>query len=142
MKKNFLLFFMALFAFNVQSQSVIGTWRSVDDNTGESKSQVQLYQENGKMYGKIVKFLRPNTDPNRICEKCTDWRKGQKIMQMMIVRDMVLSGSTYKNGKILDPENGKEYSCTMWIENGKPNELNVRGWIGPFYRTQTWYRVE
>ncbi len=142
MKKNFLLFFMALFAFNVQSQSVIGTWRSVDDNTGESKSQVQLYQENGKMYGKIIKFLRPNTDPNRICEKCTDWRKGQKIMQMMIVRDMVLSGSTYKNGKILDPENGKEYSCTMWIENGKPNELKVRGWIGPFYRTQTWYRAE
>lgn len=133
---------MALFAFNAQSQSVIGTWRSVDDNTGESKSQVQLYQENGKMYGKIVKFLRPNTDPNRICEKCTDWRKGQKIMQMMIVRDMVLSGSTYKNGKILDPENGKEYSCSMWIENGKPNELKVRGWIGPFYRTQTWYRAE
>ncbi len=133
---------MALFAFNAQSQSVIGTWRSVDDNTGESKSQVQLYQENDKMYGKIVKFLRPNTDPNRICEKCTDWRKGQKIMQMMIVRDMVLSGSTYKNGKILDPENGKEYSCSMWIENSKPNELKVRGWIGPFYRTQTWYRVE
>lgn len=142
MKKIFILFFMALFAFNAQSQSVIGTWRSVDDNTGESKSQVQLYQENGKMYGKIVKFLRPNTDPNRICEKCTDWRKGQKIMQMMIVRDMVLSGSTYKNGKILDPENGKEYSCSMWIENGKPNELKVRGWIGPFYRTQTWYRAE
>jgi uncharacterized protein (DUF2147 family) len=142
MKKKFLSFFMALLALNVQSQSVIGTWRSVDDNTGESKSQVQLYQENGKMYGKVVKFLIANTDPNRICEKCTDWRKGQKIMQMMIVRDMVLNGSTYKNGKILDPENGKEYSCTMWIENGKPNELKVRGWIGPFYRTQTWYRVE
>ena len=142
MKKIVLLFFMALFAFNVQSQNVIGTWRSVDDNTGESKSQVQLYQENGKMYGKVVKFLKPNTDPNRICEKCTYWRKGQKIMQMMVVRDMVMSGNTYKNGKILDPENGKEYSCSMWIENGKPNELKVRGWIGPFYRTQTWYRVE
>jgi uncharacterized protein (DUF2147 family) len=142
MKKIVFLFFIVLLAFNVQSQNVIGTWRSVDDNTGESKSQVQLYEENGKMYGKVMKFLNPKTDPNRTCEKCTDWRKGQKIMQMMVVRDMVQSGNTYKNGKILDPENGKEYSCTMWIENGKPNELKVRGWIGPFYRTQTWYRVQ
>jgi uncharacterized protein (DUF2147 family) len=48
----------------------------------------------------------------------------------------------WKGGKILDPEKGKEYSCTMWFEAGKPDELKVRGWFGPVYRTQTWYRVK
>ena len=141
--KRFL--FMGVFAFlflGLRAQSPIGVWKTIDDETGEAKSNVQLYQENGKMYGKIIAFLRKNTYPNRVCDKCSDWRKGQKIMQMMIVRDMVLSGDTWKTGKILDPEKGKEYTCSMWFENGNANEMKVRGWIGPFYRTQTWYRVQ
>ncbi len=141
--KKFLLFSVFAFLFlGLQAQSPIGVWKTIDDETGEAKSNVQLYQENGKMYGKIIAFLRKSTDPNRICDKCTDWRKGQKVMQMMIVRDMVLSGDTWKSGKILDPEKGKEYSCTMWFEKANANEMKVRGWIGPFYRTQTWYRVQ
>ena len=142
MKKIFLLSLFAFIGLKIQAQSLVGTWRSVDDATGKDKSYVQLYEENGKTYGKVVKFLDPKTDPNRVCGKCTDWRKDQKIMQMMIVRDMKLSGSTWKGGKILDPENGKEYTCTMWFENGKANELRLRGWVGPFFRTQTWYRIQ
>ena len=142
MKKLLLLGIFALTIFVLNAQSPIGIWKSIDDETGEAKSNVQLYQENGKMYGKVVAFLRKSTDPNRVCAKCSDWRKGQKIMQMMIVRDMVANGNTWKNGKILDPEKGKEYTCTMWFEAGKPDELKVRGWIGPFFRTQTWYRVQ
>ena len=139
------LFLIALFAFLgtfAKAQTLVGTWKTIDDETGEAKSYVQLYEENGKVYGKIIKFLKKDTDPNKVCEKCTDWRKGQKIMQMMIVRDMQLSGTTWKGGKILDPEKGKEYTCTMWFEAGKKDELRLRGWIGPFFRTQTWYRVQ
>lgn len=142
MKKFLLSGIFAILFFGLNAQSPIGVWKSIDDETGEAKSHVNLYQENGKMYGKVVAMLRKNVDPNRVCDKCTDWRKGQKIMQMMIVRDMYLSGSTWKGGKILDPEKGKEYTCTMWFEAGKPNELKVRGWIGPVFRTQTWYRVQ
>lgn len=142
MKKFLLSGIFAILFLGLNAQSPIGVWKSIDDETGEAKSHVNLYQENGKMYGKVVAMLRKNVDPNRVCDKCTDWRKGQKIMQMMIVRDMYLSGSTWKGGKILDPEKGKEYTCTMWFEAGKPNELKVRGWIGPVFRTQTWYRVQ
>lgn len=142
MKKFLLLGVFAFMVFVSQAQSPVGTWKTVDDATGEVKSNVNLYQENGKMYGKIAALLKKGTDPNRVCDKCSDWRKGQKVMQMMIVRDMYLSGNTWKGGKILDPENGKEYTCTMWFESGKPDELKVRGWIGPVYRTQTWFRVK
>ena len=141
-KQLFLIVLFAFFGTFSKAQSVVGTWKTIDDETGEAKSHVQLYEENGKVYGKIVQLLRKNTDPNRVCEKCSDWRKGQKIMQMMIVRDMTLNGTTWKDGKILDPEKGKEYKCTMWFESGKKDELKLRGWNGPFYRTQTWYRVE
>jgi uncharacterized protein (DUF2147 family) len=141
MKKFILCAFFASIALISQAQTIVGTWKTIDDETGEAKSHVQLYEENGKLYGKITQLLRKNTDPNRVCDKCTDWRKGQKIMSMMIVRDMQLSGTTWKGGKILDPEKGKEYSCSMWSEGGKTDQLKVRGWIGPFYRTQTWYRV-
>jgi uncharacterized protein (DUF2147 family) len=142
MKKTVLFGAICLVFNSLQAQSLVGTWKSIDDETKEAKSHVQLYEENGKVYGKVVKFLRADTDPNRVCDKCTDWRKGQKIMQMMIVRDMQLSGDTWKNGKILDPEKGKEYTCSMWFEKGKPDELNLRGWIGPFFRSQKWYRVQ
>jgi uncharacterized protein (DUF2147 family) len=47
----------------------------------------------------------------------------------------------WEGGKILDPENGREYGARLTpIEGGK--KLEVRGSIGPraapFWRTQTW----
>jgi len=47
----------------------------------------------------------------------------------------------WDGGKILDPENGKEYRASLTpIEGGK--RLEVRGFLGPFWRTQTWVRVQ
>lgn len=131
-----------LTAFMAQSQTVIGTWKTIDDETGEAKSHVQLYEENGKVYGRVTELLRKNTDPNRICDKCTDDRKNQKVKGMQIVRDMQLKSGMYQSGTILDPEKGKVYGCKFWLESGNGNVLVVRGSIGPFYRTQKWYRVQ
>jgi len=44
-------------------------------------------------------------------------------------------------GKILDPENGKEYTVKMVPQEGG-KKLQVRGYIGPFYRTQVWLRAQ
>ena len=56
------------------------------------------------------------------------------------VTGMKKENNRYAQGKILDPKKGKLYSCTMWMKN--KDTLKVRGWLGPFYRTQTWYRVD
>jgi uncharacterized protein (DUF2147 family) len=50
---------------------------------------------------------------------------------------MEKSGDEYAAGNILDPEEGKVYKCKLWLEG---TELKVRGYWGPFYRTQTWTR--
>jgi uncharacterized protein (DUF2147 family) len=45
----------------------------------------------------------------------------------------------YDEGDILDPEIGKIYRCKVWVEG---NTLKVRGFWGPFYRTQTWQQAD
>ncbi len=144
MKKITILTFLVLSAAGMLSaQSPVGTWKTIDDKTGEAKSQVQVYEQNGKYYGKVIKFLRKDADPNRKCTDCSGSRKNQPIMGMVILWDLKVSGNYWKNGTILDPENGNEYACSIWFESGKPDELKVRGyhWTG-LYRTQTWYRVK
>ena len=41
------------------------------------------------------------------------------------------------DGKVMDPEDGKVYKAELWTEAAK---LKVRGYLGPFYKTQTWVK--
>jgi len=115
----------------------------VDDETGEAKSIVQIYKgADGQYHGKIVKlFRRPNEEQDPVCMKCpkADARHGQKINGMVILSALKKSGDEYSGGEILDPKNGKSYTCKIWLE-GK-DKLKVRGYIGFFFRTQTWHRA-
>ena len=126
------------FAF---SQSPIGVWKSIDDETGEEKSNVTIYEQNGKVFGKISKIL--SAAPDVVCEKCTGDKKNKPIMGLVIIENLKAADGYWKKGNILDPESGNTYGCSIWFEDGKPDELKVRGkhWTG-FYRTQTWHRVK
>lgn len=137
-KLLFLLAFCAVGA--LQAQSYIGTWKTTDDETGESKSHIQIYEGNGKMYGKISKLLRANAPTH--CEKCPAERKNQPLLGMILLVNMTQKDGMLQSGDILDPEKGKWYSCKMWLKDGDPNTLVVRGYLGPFYRTQYWTRVQ
>ena len=46
--------FFLLFSIKVNSQDIFGKWRTIDDQTHEPKSIVEVYKENGKVYGKII----------------------------------------------------------------------------------------
>ncbi len=119
-----------------------GIWRTVDDATGANKSHVKIFKENNKYYGRIIKFLRPNANPNSKCTKCTGDYANSPIMNMVNLRDLELVDGEYKNGHILDPEKGKDYNCKVWLNKDNPDELKLRGYVGFLYRTQTWYRVK
>lgn len=140
--KYFLSFVLLLIIGTLEAQSSpLGVWKSIDDKTGEAKSNVEVYQKNGKLYGKVIKILTDK--PNAKCEDCKGDKKDQPVQGMVIIEGLQESAGTWKNGTILDPENGNVYGCVIWLEEGKPNELKVRGkhWSG-LYRTQTWYRVK
>ncbi|MEO1051270.1 MAG: DUF2147 domain-containing protein [Bacteroidota bacterium] len=137
-----ILFFLSLMTSSLIAQeTVFGKWKTIDDETNEAKSIVEIYQRNGKVYGKIVKLFRnANEDPDPVCDKCPndDPRKGKKIIGMEIMKDMKKDGSSYSGGKILKPDEGDIYKCKIWLEDGK---LYVRGYWGFFYRTQVWERA-
>jgi uncharacterized protein (DUF2147 family) len=124
------------------AQSVTGKWKTIDDSTGEPRSIVEITEANGQIFGKIIKLLRkPGEDPDPICDQCDtdDPRYNKKIIGMEIIQNLKADGGEYDGGTILDPKNGKVYRAKVWLE-GK--ELKVRGYWGPFYRTQTWQRAE
>lgn len=121
---------------------VIGKWKTIDDSTGEPRSIVDVYERGGKVYGKITKLYRkPGEDPDPVCDDCeTDNpRFMKKIIGMEIMEGLVKDDQEYGGGFILDPENGKIYRCKIWVED---NQLKVRGYIGPFYRTQNWLKAD
>lgn len=123
--------------------SPVGLWRSIDDSTGQPRAEISI-KDNGKggLNGKVERSLQaPSPEPN--CTLCTDDRKGQPKIGLEIIRDAkkAASESTWEGGTILDPENGKIYKLKLTpIEDGK--KLQVRGYLGPFYRTQVWQRVQ
>ena len=140
MKKIFFLSFLLCNAILLSAQSITGEWKTIDDETGDPKSVVKVYEYDGKVYGKIVRLFRtPEEDQDPTCKECKGAKKGQKIIGMEIMEGLVKDGDEYDDGTILDPDNGKVYDCKIWLEDGK---LQVRGYIGPFYRTQEWVKAE
>jgi len=139
MKNLFLLSLLLFSAWSAPCQ-ITGRWTSVDDKTGKKRSIVEIAERSGKYYGRIVQiFSAAGENPDPVCGKCAieDPRHNRKIIGMEILEHLVKDGEAYSGGQILDPENGKVYRCKIWIEN---KALKLRGYWGPFFRTQTWHR--
>lgn len=137
------LVFVVLLVFagnSVFAQDIFGKWKTIDDETNKPKSIVEIYEKDGKAYGKIVRLFRePGEDQDPICDECTDDRKDQKVIGMTIIRGMEKDDDEWDEGDILDPKNGKVYDCKLWRDGDK---LMVRGYIAFFFRTQTWLKAE
>ena len=132
------LFILTLFALNAQSP--IGLWQNIDDEDGKPKSHIEIYEQEGKLYGKVVKLLEGAT--LSVCSKCKDERKNQPIEGMVILWDLEKDGDEYDDGYIIDPKKGKTYNCKISMESA--DVLDVRGYlkVSIFGRTQQWTRVK
>lgn len=142
MKNYFFTFLFVAVAgiFSVNAQ-VTGRWKTIDDKTGDAKSIVEIYEQNGKIYGKVVEILNP-ARKNSKCDKCDGADKGKPIEGLIIIKGLKKDGEKYTDGDILDPQKGKLYSCTIKLD-GK-DKLDVRGYMGisMLGRTQVWHRVK
>lgn len=121
----------------------VGHWQTVDEKTKEVKSQIHIVDSGGVLSGKIEKLLRKDAKQDALCTECSDERKDQPLLGLEIIRGAKKAEGkeVWEDGKILDPENGRNYTLRMTpIDGGK--KLEVRGSFGPFGRTQTWMRVQ
>jgi uncharacterized protein (DUF2147 family) len=120
-----------------------GVWKTIDDESKQEKSLVRITDAGGAYTGKIEKLLDP-TKQGSVCDKCSDERKDKPVLGMTIIKGVKQNPddkAKWDGGEILDPNNGKTYKVRLTpIDGGKT--LEVRGFIGPFYRNQTWTRVE
>lgn len=132
-----LLLGLVLLAPSAFAQSTpVGTWKTIDDETGKAKSYVKIYESKGKLYGKVTKLL---LKPGAKCTECSGKNKNKPIEGMLILWNLKKDGDEYEDGTILDPSKGKTYDAKIWLDGKK---LKVRGYIGFLYRTQTWIRVK
>ena len=120
----------------------VGLWKTIDDDGKTAKSLVRISEQGGALVGSIDKLLDPKDPGDAKCDKCKDDRKDQPVVGLQIIRGVKAEGDgVWGGGEILDPNNGKTYRTRLKpVDGGK--KLEMRGYIGPFYRTQTWIRVE
>jgi uncharacterized protein (DUF2147 family) len=121
------------------ADSLVGKWKTMDEKSGKVVSEVEVYDQGGKLFGKITSLTEPNDAQGKpkTCTKCEGADKDKPIVGLVILKDLGPSGDRYKGGTITDPEDGKVYKSELWVEGEK---LKVRGYLGPFYRTQTWLK--
>lgn len=128
------------------AQDISGTWRYIDDKTGEAKGIVKIEkQSNGTYAGTVQKITpRPGYEPKEFCEQCPPPFKNKPILGLQVISDLKTTNHVdYTDGKIIDPVSGKIYRLKARLSpNGKA--LFLRGYIGvsALGRNQTWLRSE
>jgi uncharacterized protein (DUF2147 family) len=132
--------FPAGISFAADLSSPIGEWKTFDDKTGKARAIVRIYEQDGRLFGKIERSMTPGAE-SRVCAMCTDERKDQPMLGLVIIRNMKRTDEGYAGGDILDPDNGSVYRCKLHLDEGGA-KLVVRGYIGISLlgRTQIWER--
>ena len=121
----------------------VGTWKTIDDETGKPKSIVKITDEGGELKAAVVEVLQSDDGPNPICRKCDGERKDQPVEGMTIMWGVHKDGDVWDGGKILDPKTGKVYKVKLQ-PSADGSKLTVRGYIGfsLLGKTQEWQRQD
>jgi uncharacterized protein (DUF2147 family) len=120
------------------ADDVVGIWLNT---TGKGK--VQVYRENGKYFGKIVWLREPLNEkglPKKDAMNPEATLQTQPLVGLVVLREFIFQENEWIDGKVYDPENGKEYKCYLRMKDA--NTLLLRGYIGISLmgRTEIWSR--
>ena len=137
-------FFVVLISFVgaslvLAAQSPVGKWKTLDEKSGKVTSEIEIYEQSGKLFGKIVALPEPNDKQGKpkICTACNGTDKDKPILGLVILRDFSFTGDRYK-GTVVNPNDGQLHTVEIWVEDGK---LRLRGYVGFFYQTRTWLKA-
>lgn len=119
------------------SDAVLGKWWFPKKN-----GQLEIKKANGIYSGSVVAYDDPealdnkNPDPKRATRKFVG-------IEMLSNFKYDPDENKWVGGTIYDGDSGKTYKCTLWFEDGKPDALQARGYIGIALlgRTETFQRV-
>ena len=140
MRRLVLIALTTLCSLTLTSQTIFGKWRTIDGESGEAKSIVEIYKKGGKVFGKIVDILNPD-NKDALCKKCEGDEKNAPVLGLVLIKNMVKDGKYYRKGTIFDPEHGKKFKCRIALTDN-PDILQVRGYVAFLYATQYWERIK
>lgn len=122
-----------------QSGKIIGVWLTADKS-----AKVEIYISRNQYEGKIVWLKEPN---NPISGK--PWldeqnenpsKRKEPLMGSLTLWGFNYDDEEYINGRVYDSRDGKIYSGKLWLTDN--NTLCMRGYVGIFYSTEIWTRVQ
>ena len=146
MKTFFGAMLLALATTSTFAQDITGTWRYIDDKTGEPKALVKIEKQSNDTYAGTVLKLTPRSGytAKEFCTNCPVPYTNKPIVGMQVISGLKTQDHVnYSNGKIIDPVSGKIYSLKGKV-SANNKKLFLRGYFGvsAVGRSQTWLRVE
>ena len=128
-------------AADARLASPVGLWQPLD-HAGRPLGIIRIFEAGGLYYGRIEPSS-PGDDRNARCTHCTDDRRGQPIIGLVLMRHLRPENGRYVGGDILDPETGRIYGCSLRLTDGG-HRLIMRGFLGISLlgESQTGRRVE
>jgi len=106
MNQSGFLIYMLFIPIIISAQGIFGKWKTIDGQTGEEKSIVEIYEDDGKVFGKIVDILNPS-QKIVLCIKCDGFEKNKPVMGLVLIKNMQKEDDYYNDGTIFHPEHGK-----------------------------------
>lgn len=131
MKKVLTLFALLALVISLNAQkatAILGKW-----STENGKSVVEIYQQNGVFYGKMIELKNP-IDPDTGKPKLDKENPEAKLKSRPLLGLVIMTGIKFESdnywgdGEIYDPESGNTYSCRLKM-NGN-DQIDMRGYMG------------
>lgn len=135
-----LLISLSSFRDSYNNDVIVGKWLNP-----RKDAHIEIYKSGTSYSGKIV-WLKNSVNASTDKPVTDDENPNASLRNKPVLNLVILRGFTYNwddneyvDRTIYDPKEGKTYTCKMWLT--ETNQLNIRGYVGIFYRTEVWTRV-
>ncbi len=141
---NFILFFISMMFMITPAQAddykpapddILGVWQTADE--GDSRSLIEIFKVDDRYHGRIIHLDspvypddsekgppgQPRTDSNNPDESLRD----RPILGLELMHSFKFHKGKWKDGRIYDPNNGKEYRCKLTLKDR--DNVEVFGYV-------------
>lgn len=129
---------LQLFA-SPDADAILGVWAN-----SSNRGHIQIYKNNGKYFGKIIWLKHPYDQrgkPKVDYKNPNETVRNNQLLGLIMLRDFIYENEEWKDGKIYNPQDGKEYKSYIKLTDDKT--MSVRGYIGIslFGKTEKFIRI-
>ena len=119
--------------------AILGVWAN-----SSNKGHIEIYKHQGKYYGRIIWLQNPVDHTGKPKVDKANQREEAKerpILGLVTLRDFCYDEDQWKDGKVYNPGDGKEYNAYMKMKDYKT--LMLRGYVGIslFGKTEVFTRI-